>query len=272
MNHQNFFLTIFVGAVMALTAGCDDSGSGGEPTATSTATSTGTGTGTSTGGVLLKADTGGFVAKDSNSLGIQGAWYPYGDNLGPTGMPPGNCQNVGMHPATECASVTKPAPGMPFAPSDATDDQKLCTEGTVEAVGMLNGSPDYGNQWGAGIGLDFNNPGMGAPKGGFNAMTAGVTGISFDIDMLPLAPLRVEIPDAATNGKAAAYWGGDANYGPSPVKQGTNTFTWEQVTPPGMPGTVPALDKTQLYGLQFHVVSGAAGPYKFCISHVKLLK
>lgn len=273
MNHQNFFLTVFAGAVMALTAGCDDSGSGGEPTGTGTGTTTGTGTGTgtTTGGVPLKADKGGFVAKDSNTLGIQGAWYAYADSLGASGTPPGACQAAG-HSDAECSKVTAPAPGMGFAPTDETADQKLCTEGTVEAVlNGSNGMPDYGNMWGAGIGLDFNNPGMGAMKTGFNASAANVKGISFDIDTPPLAGIRVEIPDAKTNGKAAAYWEATTSYGPSPVKAGTNTFTWDKVLSPD-PANVPALDPSSLYGLQFHVVSGAAGSYKFCISHVKMLQ
>src|SRR5262245_5106843 len=126
MNHQNFFLTIFAGAVMALTAGCDDSGSGGEPTSTATSTSTGTGTGTNGNGVKVTPDPGGFVAKDSNPLGIQGPWYAYADSNGDNGMPPGACQKAG-HTDAECSKVTAPAPGT-FAP---TADGKMCTEGTV---------------------------------------------------------------------------------------------------------------------------------------------
>lgn len=268
MNQQNFFLTIFVGAVMALSTGCSDSGgNGGNNTATSTSTSTST----STGNVALKADKGGFIAPDSNPLMIQGAWYAYADSLGANGMPPGACQTVGMHSDAECSKVIAPPPGQPFAPTDETADQKLCTEGTVETVLMLAGAPDYSNMWGAGVGLDFNNPGMGAPKAPFNATAAGVTGVSFEIDAPPTAGIRVEFPDMATNNKAAAYWGATTSYGPSPVKAGVNTIKWADVKSPDAVN-VPMLDPSTLMGIQFHVPSGTAGSYKFCLSHLTLLK
>jgi hypothetical protein len=268
MNQQNFFLTIFVGAVMALATGCDDSGTAA-PTSTATGTSTSTSTGTGTG-VLLKADSGGFVAADSNSLGVQGPWFAYGDNLGDNGMPPGKCQTVGMHTAAECAEVT--TPGMPFAPSDATDDQKMCTTGRVENVLMLGAAMDYDNMFGAGIGFEFNNPGMGAVKGSFDAAAKNVIGVSFDIDAPPPAGIRVEFPDAVTNGKSAAYYGAvGTSYPKSPLKSGPNTIYWADVTSPE-PAKVPMLDKTKLIGVQFHVPSGTAGPYSFCISHFKMLQ
>jgi hypothetical protein len=271
MNQQNLFLTIFVGAAMALSMGCDDSGGGGGGNTGGT-TSTGTGGTTSTGeGIPLKADKGGFVAGDTNDLMIQGAWYAYADSLGDNGMPPGKCQTVGMHANGECSSVTEPPPGMPFAPSDETADQKLCTKGSVEAVLMLNGAPDYSNMWGAGVGLDFNNPGMGAPKAAFNATAAGVVGVSFEIDAPPPAGIRVEFPDMATNNKAAAYWGATTSYGPSPVKPGVNTIKWADVKSPD-PVNVPMLDPSTLMGIQFHVPSGTAGAYQFCLSHIKMLK
>src|SRR6186713_2427230 len=84
--------------------------------------------------VELKADTTGYVKNDD--VGIMGAWYAYADSLGPNGMAPGKCQSVGMHPDSECASVTKPLPGS----FDNAGDNKLCTEGTVEGWGMLNGA------------------------------------------------------------------------------------------------------------------------------------
>lgn len=265
MNQQNYFLSIFVAGVMAaMSVGCDDSGSGGETTATatSTATSTSTSTSTATGmGVELKADSGGFVPADSNSLQVTGAWYAYADSLGAGGLPPGACQTVGMHKNEECATVTTPAPGTPFAP---TPDGKQCTSGKVEAVLAM----DYGNMWGAGIGIDFNNAGM--EKKSFNAEAKGVKGISFVIDAPPPAGIRVEVPDEATNGKSAAYWGAGSSYPDSPVKAGPNTILWDMIVPPEM--AVPKLDKTKIMGVQFHVPSGDAGDYSFCISKLTLLQ
>jgi hypothetical protein len=264
MNQENAFLTIFVGAVMALAAGCSDDGGGGGGTGGMSGTGGGSGT-----NVQLVADKGGFIAADTNSLGVQGAWYVYADSLGSNGMPPGACQSVGMHTDAECSKVTKPAPVSPFAPSDETPAQKLCTAGTVEAVLNLNGSPDYSNMWGAGIGLDFNN--AGGNKLPFDATAAGVKGVSFKIDVAPVVGMRVEFPDAVTNNKSAAYWEATTSYGPSPVMAGVNTILWDKVKSPSVVD-VPPLDPSKLMGIQFHVVSGTAGAYEFCISEMTLLK
>jgi hypothetical protein len=261
MNHQNFFLMSFVGAVMALTAGCDDSGGGGDTTGTGTGTGTGTNTGTGMG-IKVTPDMGGFVAKDSNPLGIQGPWYSYADTV--------DCQKIHTG-AGECSNVTAPAAGV-FAP---TADGKMCTEGTVAKVldipGMV-GTPDYNGMWGAGIAFDFNNPGMGAAKGTFDAAAAGVTGMSFTIDTPPLAGLRIEIPDAMTAGKSAAYLDATDKYPNSMLTPGVNTFTWAEVKPPVT--TIPALDTTKLSGIQFHVPTNttSGGSYKFCISDITFLK
>ncbi|MFZ5897404.1 MAG: hypothetical protein ACOY0T_40500 [Myxococcota bacterium] len=260
-NHVTALLLAISAGAMSVACGSDDSnGSGG---------SGGMGNVGGNGGMgnsdlELKADATGYVQNDA--IGIKGAWYAYADSIGSNGMPPGNCQTIGMHPDSECAQVTSPAPG-----SFPNTDNKLCTEGTVEAVGMLNGMPDYSNQWGAGIGLDFNNAGMGATKMPFNAQAAGVKGVSFEIDMPPGTGLRVEFPDAATDGKSAAYWGATSSYGPSPVKAGLNTITWDKVVPPE--ATIPMLDTTKLMGIQFHVpTSSTKATYKFCISKLSVIK
>jgi hypothetical protein len=257
-------LVIFAGAFSV--ACSDDSSSGGTGGSGNNGGAGNNGGSSNAGdGVELVADETGFVKADA--VGIQGAWYAYADSIGSNGMPPGNCQSVGMHPDSECANVQSPAAG-----SFPNTGNKLCTKGTLEAVGMLNGSTDYDNQWGAGIGLDFNNPGMGATKMPFDMAAAGITGVSFEIDNPPAGGLRVEFPDAATDGKSAAYWGADKGvYPPSPVKQGVNTIMWADVTPPAT--TVPALDKTKVMGIQFHVTTGSSpGAYEFCISKLTVLK
>jgi len=226
----------------------------------------GTGGGGNSNSVELKADMTGYVKVDS--VGIQGAWYAYADSLGPNGMPPGSCQMKGMHPDAECAVVTKPQPGS----FDNAGDNKLCTEGTVEKVGMLNNANDYENQWGAGIGLDFSNAGMGATKMPYDAVANGIKGVSFNIDAPPTAGLRVEFPDVMTDGKSAAYWGASSSYPPSPVVAGLNTITWDKVVPPA--SSVPVLDTTKIMGIQFHVPTStsASATYKFCISNLTVLK
>jgi hypothetical protein len=257
-NQLTAFLLVLSTGVMAAACGGDDSSSPNNNTG-------GAGGGGNGTNVELKADATGYV--NAEAVGIKGAWYAYADSLDASGALGGNCQKVGMHPDAECAQVTKPMPGS----FDNAGDNKLCTEGTVEAVGMLNGAPDYENQWGAGIGLDFNNAGMGAVKAPFDAAAAGIKGVTFTIDAPPLPGLRVEFPDAATDGKSAAYWGATSSYGPSPVMAGLNTITWDKVVPPVT--TVPALDTTKIMGIQFHVPTGSAkAAYKFCISNLSVIK
>ena len=257
-------LVIFAGAFSA--ACSDDSSSGGTGGSGNNGGAGNNGGSSNAGdGVELVADETGFVKADM--VGIQGAWYAYADSIGDDGVSKGKCQTVGMHPDAECANVETPKPG-----SFPNTGNKLCTKGTVEAWGMLNGSTDYENQWGAGIGLDFNNPGMGATKMPFDATAAGIKGVSFEIDQVPDNGIRVEFPDAATDGKSAAYWGANSNYDPSPVKANMkNTIMWADVKPPA--STVPALDPSKLMGIQFHVPTKAtASTYEFCISKLTVLK
>jgi hypothetical protein len=42
---------------------------------------------------------------EGNTVGVQGAWYPYGDAYGVA-----KCTSVGMHLAAECSSITTNRP------------------------------------------------------------------------------------------------------------------------------------------------------------------
>lgn len=219
--------------------------------------------------VALVPDPNGFVAIDTTGdTGIQGAWYAYGDGIGPNGMPPGDCQNAG-HMESECSKIETPV-GM-FTNTDG----KMCTKGTVaKIIGMtaMPLNPDYAKIWGAGIGLDLNNPGGAVGKSALDATAKGLKGIQFDIDTVPLPTLRVEVEATDTNGSTAGndYWGATASYGPSPVKAGTNTVTWDKFV--GPLGHV--FNPSMLRGIQFHVPASTsgAGAYEFCISNMKVLK
>src|SRR6185295_16878031 len=97
---------------------------------------------------------------------------------------------------------------------------KLCTSGTAAQVLAIAGGtmPDYTNMWGAGVGLDLNNAGGDAGvKMPYNATMNGVTGICFNIDMVPAGTLRVEFPTPSTT-TGAAFWVRAAGDQASPVK------------------------------------------------------
>jgi hypothetical protein len=276
MKQQNYYLTLFVGAVLACAAGCsEDSGAPGDTGGTGGSGAGGSGAGGAASSIDIKPDASGWVQADTNTLGIQGAWYSYADSIGKAGAPPGDCQSKGMHTDAECSVVKAPLPG-----GFPNTDGKMCTEGTVaKVINLVSGGtgPDYDNVWGAGIALDLNNSGAdaGNVSSPFNATAKGVVGFSFDIDATPLSGLRVEFPTPTTTA-GANYWGAAANgngkYPNSPVKPGTNTIKWADVTSPDT-AKVAAFDATQVLAVQFHVPANttSSGDYKFCISNLKAL-
>ncbi|SRR6266700_4547569 len=251
-------LAVFGAAVVA--AGC--SSTGGQK---------GDGSAGGGNGTLLLPDATGWVDKTvTGTTNIQGAWYAYGDGIGPDGMPAsGDCMKKGMHPMSDCSTIATPAFGK--FPNTAG---KMCTTGTAAAVANLvtGTTPDYDNIWGAGIGLDLNNSGGdGGVKMPFDATGNHVTGFSFDIDMVPVAPMRIEFPTMAT-ATTAAFWVQAMNDHFSLVKT-HNEFHWANVMPPFYATTPPAFDPTGILSIQFHVVSDPSGPamYTFCVSNLRAL-
>lgn len=303
------WLLVLCGA--AALAGCGSStvnhmtGSGGT---TASGGSDGSGSGgsgmpTFTQVTLMPDDTGWVDAMaDGNTVGVQGSWYPYGDQYGKicsdaklSGMKC-NDPNAGNHPADQCSVITTPDPTMMSFPNTGG---KMCTSGTIAKIPNVIGgtSPDYSNVWGAGIGLDIAAA-MAADacdtKGTFNAKDKHVVGIQFDIDTVPPAGLRVEFPTPTTDGtqNGSAYWGADKGFSTASgkyVKQGTNTIYWDpksllgldpdatmpMTEPVVVPGTTPgmALDQTAIESIQFHVPATmtASSDYSFCISNLKML-
>jgi hypothetical protein len=221
-------------------------------------------------GVALVPDPNGFVAADTTGdTGIQGAWYAYGDGIGKNGMPPGDCQSAGHTEAGQCSVIETPV-GM-FTNTGGV----MCTKGTVAKIIDMVGAagPDYAKIWGAGIGLDLNNPGGAAVKGPIDATAKGLKGIQFDIDKKVIPGIRVEVESTETNGSEAGndYWGATSAYPPSPVTMpGTYSVTWDKFV--GPKGHV--FNPATLLGIQFHVPAstGGPGPYEFCISNLKVLK
>ena len=262
------------GGGAAPTAGAAGSaaGSGGAAGGT-TATSTGDPLPMNAVEVALLPSADGFV---NSALGVVGAWYAYGD--GNDGANPGVCQTVGMHQTAECSVITAPVPGMPFAPMGASLAQ-MCTSGTVAKVINFGDPPaaDFSNIFGAGIGLDLNNPGLDGGTGvkmPFNASSKMVIGISFTLDAVPSTGLRVEFP-FGTAATAAGVWKPNATTFASPVTAGHNILLFANVKQPSyvkMADMIP-FDPTTLTSIQFHIPTTAsvANAYHFCIDNLSLI-
>lgn len=234
----------------------------------------------------------------SSGLGVQGAWYPYGDQYG-TGNGAKKCLTWGNHMSSECALITAPDPTVMAFPNT---NGEMTTSGTSEAVlpcvagsmaatiptsgcpgGGNAGGNDYSSMWGAGIGWDLNaNKGM--PEGDgkkniWNPDAYGVIGIRFTIVNAPPS-LRVEFPQQLTEAEAAAdvppittmppttddhsagapYFSAkpDDNFGPSQVHEGENTITWDQIGVPKKNQSYQ-FDRTRMLGIQFHVPTTTGG-------------
>lgn len=218
--------------------------------------------------VRLTPDATGWLDASSNSLGIQGAWYAYGDGQGSDGLRNGLCQAAG-HADSECSVIVSPLPGAPGFPNRGG---KMCTSGTVSRVLDLNGTPDYGNMFGTGIGFNWASAASGE-AGLFDARAKRVIGVQFELDSVPAAGLYVGFATPASDAGSVGpdYWGANPAFQSSPVVVGTNTVLFSNVQSPG-PSTVP-VDVTQLESMQFQVRSSTtqSSTFAYCISNVEAL-
>lgn len=273
---ESWLLVLCVAAALAgcgsATVNHGSSGSGGS-TNSSSGGSNGSGSGGSSGAptfteVTLSPDDTGWIDSmaDGNSLGIQGSWYPYGDQYGPLCGDPDmpnsasgmkcNDSHFGDHPTSDCSSISTPDPTMMSFPNDGG---KMCTAGMVaKVIAIVNSTQgtgmDYSNIWGAGIGLDLQAQKGGSAcdtKGTFNAPNNHVVGIKFDLSSdsgsIPAGGLRVEFPTPSTDGtkNGSAYWGADSSFSTASgkfVTVGTNTIYFDPVAVLGM--TAGAKDST----------------------------
>lgn len=234
--------------------------------------------------VRVIPDGSGWVDRAApwNTIGIQGAWYPYGDQYGKA-----KCTLVGLHMPSECSLITSPDPLVTGFPNEGG---VMCTRGEVAPIIPCKpdvpacnvGTPDYSNVWGAGIGLDLNALGaeQGGVKSAWDPAAHGVTGVAFRIDKVPPAGLRVEfpisLPDASSTEDhvdGSPYWGASPQYPPSRVVAGVNQFRWSDVR---APKTSYAFETARILAIQFHViavpVNGIRSPYEFCVSDLTFLR
>jgi hypothetical protein len=217
--------------------------------------------------VPVTSDPTGYVS--TTSLGIVGAWFAYGDDLGMNGVPPGNCETKGMHAASQCSVVTSPAP--PTDGGIATFPQMtpgtMCLSGTAAQV--IGTPPDYSNIFGIGIGLDFNNP--SGTVGTYDATMNHVTGFQFTVAGLPMGTVRVELQEPATDtsGDAWSYTVTANGQVTVNLKSGTGAGDLSPAFTPPMGTTEPPFDPTKLEAIQFHVVTNKTASImvnNFCIS------
>jgi hypothetical protein len=272
-----------VGAVIFTGAGCQNP----KPL-----TTTGTGGSDGSGSFPLPSTSTGFV--NDTSTGIVGAWFAYGDGVGSnagvgdagTDNSDSDCVAKGGFTPDQCSQIMTPTPGMPFPPSDAAIS-KQCTAGTAAVVLNKNGNPDYSDLWGAGIGLDFANPGGDAGPAGY-ADLGGYAGIEFDFsaDVLPTNAMRVNFPFKTMHGTDSPYWMGAAMMS-SPLTGTTAApqhvkITWGDVGGPFyLTQQTPAVDVTQypfdpknVQAIQFQVFTNTktTTPYSFCVANLALTK
>lgn len=273
LTHSLCLLT----SVVALGAGaCSSSNSNPSP-----------GTGGSSGNMnnypLTPTQTG--YVDDRANTGVVGAWYAYADSIGPNaqGTTDGDVMNSdcvkkgGFSATSQCSVVNHPMAGAEFPP-DPT--KGMCTDGTAALVlPGSNGMADYSDMWGAGIGLDFNNPGGDAgAKSDWDGSAYG--GVEFDIlgDNVPAKAMRVNFPFTGEHGTDSPYYQGKTQAFSTLASGAHVVIPWSDVAGPKYLSdngtTPPAFDPAHIQSIQFQVFTNAttATPYSFCINNLAVIK
>ena len=228
--------------------------------------------------------------------GIVGSWFAFGDGAGPnanansTDSADSDCVAKGGFPASACSQNIWPTPGKPFVPDDPATS-RMCADGIGALIQNKGGSPDYSDLWGAGIGLDFNNPGGDAGVKG-DVDLSKYKGIAFDFMAdtgahsigagVPIGAMRVSFPFTGQHGGDPPYWMG-ATKTSSPLMPGSTVqhiqFNWTDVGGPFYltqqtpPVTPPAFDPTHVQSIEFQVFTNTAAstPFSFCVANLTLL-
>jgi hypothetical protein len=240
--------------------------------------------------IVLPSTSIGFV--EDPVSGVIGAWYAYGDGVGPnanlttTDVADSDCVSKGGFLPAACSQIATPVPGRPFPPTDAATS-KQCTSGVAAIVMNKDGAADYADLWGAGIGLDFNNPGGDAGVRGYFDLTP-YQGIAFDFsaDVLPNGLIRVSFPFQGMHGGDAPYWMGATTLGSPLVGTTANPqhveihwtdvggpFYLAQEVPPVDPSQFPFTPPRAVQGIQLQVFTNTetTTPYSFCVANLALI-
>jgi hypothetical protein len=232
--------------------------------------------------VAITPDPGGYVAPSTNSLGIQGAYYAYGDCWGTNGAPPGDCETKGGHTVSQCSSITFPAApdggtgggdAAATAPYTQTTPGTMCLSGSAAKV--IGTPADYSNIFGIGIGFDFNN--VGGVKSAYDATTNHVKAFSFHLTGVPSSGVRVEFPTTDT----AAM--GQDSYAITAMTDGDYTANLDttagdlhklSLSFSPAPTGQPAFNASHLLSIQVHVATNTTAAISvpnLCISNLQAI-
>ena len=186
-------------------------------------------------GIPIVPDATGFVAVDSNPLGIHGSWFAYSD-----------CNDLG---GQNCATVTTPS-GTGFANVGG----KMCTSGQTS---MSPGA------WGAGLGLELND---GPPQMPYDTLAMGVTGFCFTLSgpTIPSTSLRVAFPTRNHQ---------DDPYFTAVTTPGQHSVTLAESAQGSWVTTPSAFEANLVTLLQFQIPSSAIAPvpWDFCVEGLTAL-
>jgi hypothetical protein len=214
-------------------------GTGGSSSTTTTTTPPGNGS------CLLTptADTG-WIDAATNDCQIQGAWYSYND----CNTSPGDCTTDQI-----------PAVGGDGFPNTGG---KMCTSGTTVAINEA-----YETKWGAGIGLNLNQPGGDDTKNPIGTLPKTVKGFRFTLSGTKFPKeLRVTFPTATTEKtghfkKLSSVTPGEYTVLFTEAAQGD----WVKTPVDLVPGEVNAIQ------FQICAENTAAAPFDFCVENLTAL-
>jgi hypothetical protein len=225
-------------------------GTGGN---TTTSTSTSTTSASSSGALptcsntdlsIIPIDSTGWVPRNCDNYGIQGAWYCYTDGFGST-----SCM-TGMPPY----SAASPGPGMCIS-------------------GMTASTTTNTSAYGAAIGFSLNDSGgKNSVKGAWNATMYGVTG--FEVTLTGNTgglPVRIGFTQAAMTNNPAPFVEVPGPSTATPTVQYMISFASANVPSTwNVPNKGQTVDPTMIYDLQFQIAAGAmAENYNFCVTSLK---
>jgi hypothetical protein len=186
-------------------------------------------------------------------FGIQGWWTAYNDEPSAT--------EAGLEP-------TRPDDGLvgpDKQPGWSTSAKRICSKGTVPKIATLpNGEPAFGQQWGAGLGLDLN---QGEP---YDAQARGILGFMFDITegtagaaSPPTLKVSIDIPSVDV---------GDSYLTHISLPATDQAVLFSELEQPWAEEPKP-FTPSALIALTFQVIPNTQAPksYDFCVSNLRVL-